>query len=229
MNKFTPEELAIAKAVMDTLRDNPNAEVQFKRLQGYWIARVVYSLYKKSVEQVDPRIMLNEWHWNGVESISEDAHDCALCGHKETIYTFRISNKLTGHEHECGSVCITRFMGVANKFTESNYDLDTELKSMQKAIRIAEEAKRRELIISALETSRLSDDFKSSIIKLHTTGKGSVTPAQASVLIDHLDECASGSLKLRIGMKQIPDATKNYEKLEHLMTSEQANRTRPSN
>lgn len=228
MSKFTLEEFAIAKSVMDILSDDPDAEVQFKRLQGYWIARVVYSLYNKSVEKVDPRIMLDEWHWNGAESISEDAHDCALCGHKETIYTFRISNKLTGHEHECGSVCITRFMGVSNKFTGSNYDLETELKAMSKAIRIAEEAKRREIIISAIASSRLSEDFKGSIIKLHATGKGLVTPAQASVLIDHLDKCASDSLKLRIGMKQIPDATKNYEKLEHLMTSEQANRTRPS-
>lgn len=227
MSKFTLEEFAIAKSVMDFIRDNPDSEVQFKRLQGYWIAKVVYSLYHKSVEKVDPRIMLDEWHWNGAESISEDAHDCALCGHKETIYTFRISNKLTGYEHECGSVCITRFMGVANKFTGSNYDLETELKAMSKAIRIAGEAKRRELIISALVSSRLSEDFKGSIIKLHTTGKGSVTPAQASVLIDHLDECASGSLKLRIGMKQIPDATKNYEKLKHLMTPEQSNRTHP--
>lgn len=225
MSRFTEEELYTASIVMDILNRDSNTQIQFGRLNGCWVARVVYSLFNKSKEKHDPKVMLDEWVYSDVSSMSDKPHDCELCGHKETIYTFELVNKVTGTEHECGSKCVTRFMEVSNKFTESNYDTVVELKKMHTAIREAEEEKRRALIISAIDASALSEGFKESIKELHTKGKGSVTPAQAIVLIDTLNKDASDSLKLRIGKKQMADALANHDKIAHLMTKEQANRT----
>lgn len=227
MSYFTEEELYIASIVMEILNRDVKEELHFGRSKHYWVGRVVHSLFPKSKEKHDPKVMLDEWIYCGVSSISDELHDCNLCGHKETLYTFEICNTVTGKTHECGSKCMTRFMQVANKFTQANYDIEHELKKMHGAIRKAEERKRRELIISAINESRLSDEFKQSITKLHSDGKGTVTPAQAIVLIDCITKDASDSLKLRIGKKQLSDAMVNYDKLEHLMTSEQCNRSRP--
>lgn len=201
---------------------NRGIELDISRGDG-WAARVTASLWPKSKEKSDPVVMFNEWVWNRARAPHGEGRvlPCDLCHHPETYYKFWIRNVVTGQNHSCGSVCILRFLDRCNNITGSTYNVEAEMKIMQEMIRQEQENDRRNKLITAISEAHVGDDFKQSMLDIHTSKKykvAKVSPKQAIYLASGIPTEIASELVINLRpRKYMQDAIKELDKIRYIL------------
>lgn len=218
---FSAEDYKNAELTLELL--NRGMSIKFAR--EAWASRVVASLWSKSVEKLDPRILLHEWKFLTCQvQVHEVITPCDLCGHPETIYRFELENIINGQKHECGSSCVCYFLTTCNYVAGDEHDIMAVNSDMQKSIRNYQEAERIKKLNLQVSDSNLYDDFKTSILELNESKNPKLTPKQTKVLISFGID--SSLIKVKLSMKYMRDAIESIDVIEPALTNEQVARVR---
>jgi len=155
-----------------------------------WTERVKNNIFPVSEEKNNVRRALDEWVYKGnMYDVETPDEVCELCDHPNIRYQFEIINIHNQNTLQIGSECVNKFeISVLDQSGKKLTNKDAKKKVNQDRNKLVTDAKKRDLINSLVQLSKVDEDFDIENFIKYFKENSAFTPKQLTILIWRLEK-----------------------------------------